>query len=147
MQIQSHTTPLSFITKYLFLFLLGGFAYFYLEILYRGYSHYSMILCGGFSFIFCGCLNQFTRFRMPVFIQMLLSALIITTLEFITGYIFNIRLGMHVWDYSSMPYNFMGQICLTFSLLWLILSLVCIFLDDFIRWKIFDEKKPHYKWF
>lgn len=131
--------------KYLFLFLVGGFTYFYMEILYRGYSHFSMIICGGFALILCGSLNQSSRFHPSLVTQVFLSMLIITALEFITGYIVNIRLGLHVWDYSQMPYNFMGQICLAFSLLWLVLSPACIFIDDLIRWIIFDENRPHYK--
>ena len=132
--------------KYLFLFLVGGFTYFYIEIIYRGYSHFSMIICGGLAILLCGGLNQLTHFQLSLIAQMLLSSFIITGLEFITGYIVNIRLGLNVWDYSDMPYNLYGQICLSFSLLWLLLSLPCIFLDDLIRWKIFDEKKPLYRW-
>lgn len=131
--------------KYLFLFLVGGFSYFYIEIIYRGYSHFSMIICGGLAIILCGSLNQLTHFKLSLIMQMILSTFIITGLEFITGYIVNIRLQLGVWDYSDMPYNLYGQICLSFSCIWLLLSLLCIFLDDFIRWKIFDEKKPEYR--
>ena len=133
--------------KYLFLLLLGGFSYFYIEILFRGFCHFSMIICDGLAFIFCGLLNQSTHFKFSLITQMILSMLIITTLEFITGYIVNMKLHWNVWDYSDMPYNWYGQICLAYSLIWLILSLVCIFVDDFVRWKIFDEEKAHYKWF
>lgn len=132
--------------KYLFLFLLGGFTYFYIEIIYRGYSHFSMIICGGLALILCGSLNQLTHFKMSVITQMILSSMIITGLEFVTGYIVNIRLSLNVWDYSGMPYNFYGQVCLAFSCIWLLLSLLCIFVDDFVRWKIFDEEKAAYRW-
>jgi len=133
--------------KYLFLFLLGGFTYFYIEILFRGYSHFSMIICGGLAFIFCGLINQLCTFKISIITQMLLSSIIITVLEFITGYIVNIQLGWNVWDYSGLPYNLYGQICLAYSFIWMILSLVCIFMDDLIRWKLFDEKKMEYTWF
>lgn len=135
------------IYKYTFLFLVGGFSYFYMEILFRGFSHFSMIICGGLAFILCGLINQLMHFRVSIIIQMILSTLIITGLEFITGYIVNIRLGWNVWDYSGMPYNLYGQICLAYSMIWLLLSLVCIFVDDLIRWKIFDEEKATYRWF
>lgn len=138
-------TPILF--KYLFLFLIGGFSYFYIEILYRGHSHFSMILCGGLAFIGCGMLNQVFPARFSFLTQMILSCIIITILEFLTGYIVNIKLGLAVWDYSNMPYNLYGQICLAFSIIWLVLSAVCIFMDDLIRWKIFDEEKMEYRWF
>ncbi|MDE5778527.1 MAG: hypothetical protein K2I10_08530, partial [Lachnospiraceae bacterium] len=71
--------------KYLFLFLVGGFSYFYIEILFRGYSHFSMIICGGLAFIFCGLINQLTHFRISLISQMIISMFIITGLDFITG--------------------------------------------------------------
>ena len=145
---EQQNIPLSAtVLKYLFLFLLGGFAYFYIEIMFRGFSHFSMIICGGLAFVLCGALNQIAHFRISLITQRLCSALIITALEFITGYIVNIKLGWDVWDYSGMPYNLYGQICLAYSLIWLVLSLACIFLDDLVRWKIFDEEKPRYQVF
>ncbi len=140
-------TLMPIIAKYLFLFLLGGFAYFYIEIIFRGYSHFSMIICGGLAFVFCGMLNQVVPIHLSIITQMILSSIIITTLEFFTGYIVNIQLGWNVWDYSELPYNLYGQICLIYSFIWLVLSLVCILVDDLVRWKIFDEQKVTYKWF
>ena len=135
------------IMKYIFLFIIGGFSYFYLEILFRGFSHFSMIICGGLAFVLCGALNQFAHFNISIITQMLLSAIIITLLELATGYIVNIKLRWNVWDYSSLPYNFHGQICAAYSFIWMLLSIVCIITDDLIRWKIFDEAKPHYRFF
>lgn len=131
--------------KYLFLFIAGGFTYFYIEIYYRGFSHYSMIICAGLAFVICGRLGNLFAKRMSFVSQMLLSCLIITILEFITGFIVNVKLGMQVWDYSGLPYNFMGQICLFYSMLWLVLSIICILTHDFICWLIFDEEKPSYR--
>ena len=133
------------ILKYIFLFLIGGFSYFYIEILFRGYSHFSMIICGGLALILCGMINQISNFRISLITQMLISTCIITLLEFITGYIVNIKLHLHIWDYSKLPFNLYGQICPAFSLIWMLASLLCIFMDDIIRWTIFDEDKPHYK--
>ena len=110
MNIQNNRHPFSFhLYKYLFLFLVGGFTYFYIEILFRGYSHFSMIICGGLAFILCGAINQLMHFRISLVSQMILSSIIITGLEFVTGYLVNIRLHWNVWDYSKMPYNLHGQ--------------------------------------
>lgn len=116
-----------------------------MEIAFRGYSHVSMIICGGLSFILSGALNQWSHFEMSLISQMFLSMMIITALEFATGLIVNVWLGLNVWDYSGMPYQFMGQICLLYSVLWMGLSLLCIIVDDLVRWKIFKEEKPRYK--
>ncbi len=76
---------------------------------------------------------------------MVLSSLIITALEFTTGLIVNVWLKMDIWDYSNLPYNFMGQICLFYSFLWFLVSSVAIVMDDYLRYKLFQEEKPHYK--
>ena len=76
---------------------------------------------------------------------MLIGGTIITILEFITGCIVNLWLGWNIWDYSELPYNLLGQISLFSSIGWVGLSLVGILLDDFIRWKWFNEEKPRYK--
>ena len=131
--------------KYLFLFFVGGCAYYLLEILLRGYSHYSMFLLGWTCFIVCGLLNESVRFHLSLLSQMFLSSLIITGLEFMTGCIVNLWLGWHIWDYSKLPFNFKGQICLHFSVIWFFLSLVAILLDDYLRYRFFGEEKMHYK--
>lgn len=92
----------------------------------------------------CGALNQIFP-HMKVSVQMLLSGGIITLLEFVTGYIVNIQLNIGVWDYSYLPYNFMGQICLPYSILWIFLSLVIIFVDDGIRCFLYGEAIPEYR--
>lgn len=132
--------------KYLTLFLTGGMIYYYMEIFTRGYSHYSMIICGGLAMICCGGLNQIFC-SMSILSQMVLSALIITVLEFITGYIVNIIFDIGVWSYYYLPYNFMGQVCLIYSILWMFLSLLIIFVDDGIRHFLYGEKFPVYRWF
>ena len=135
------------IEKYLFLFLLGGAAYYYLEIITRGYSHYSMFLLGGACFILCGLLNESSVIQIGLIWQMFLSAAIITALEFITGMIVNVWLHWNVWDYSKIPHNYKGQICLRFAVVWFFLSAIAIFADDYIRYWLFSEEKPHYKIF
>lgn len=130
--------------KYIFLFFVGGAAYFYLEILYRGFSHISMFLCGGLAFVLIGSINQVIKRPVSILAQMVIGSIIITLLEFIFGIVVNIIMKLNVWDYSTMPYNVMGQICLAYSNLWFLLSLVCIFLDDFLRTRLFGEKIPKY---
>ena len=94
------------IEKYTILFAIGGMAYFLLEVLVRGYSHYSMFLCGGACFLCCGLLNENVKIKISFISQMVLSSVIITVLELITGFIVNVWLKMDIWDYSHLPYNF-----------------------------------------
>ena len=134
------------IKKYEFLFFVGATIYVIIEKLYRGYSHWTMFLLGGICFIALGLINEVLPWDMPLLLQMFIGGMIITVLEFITGCIVNLWLGWDVWDYSELPFNLWGQISLFSSIVWVGLSLVGIVLDDFIRWKFFDEEKPHYRW-
>lgn len=123
---------------------IGGLIYVLLEVLFRGYSHWTMFLLGGLCFSIIGKFNEHIPWETPIQLQMLLGGAVITALELFVGIFVNIIFKLHLWDYSNLPFNFMGQICLYFSLLWCLLSLVIIFLDDYLRWKIFKEEIPHY---
>ena len=130
--------------RYILLFLLGGFSYCIIEILSRGYSHISMLIAGGLCFVLIGNLNR-KRKDMSLVGQMFLSAFIITGIELVTGLIVNVWLELEVWDYSDLPYNFMGQICLLYTNVWFFLSVLGILLDDYTRYFLMGEEKPHYK--
>ena len=88
------------------LFSIGAVGYGLIEIIWRGYTHWSMLGAGGICFVFFGTF--------------------VTGIEFIFGVVFNIILKKNVWDYSKMPMNIGGQICMPYSCLWVLLSLVCI---------------------
>lgn len=134
------------IIKYLILGIIGGFTYVLIELLYRGHSHWSMFAVSAVSFILIGLINEFISWDMELWKQMLIGSGIITILEFISGYILNIKLGWHIWDYSNVPFNILGQICLPFSIVWFFISLIAIIADDYLRYWLFGEEKPHYKW-
>lgn len=46
------------------------------------------------------------------------SAVLTSLLELITGYVLERFFGDKWWDYSKMPFNIRGYICLPFSILW-----------------------------
>ncbi|CDB14684.1 predicted membrane protein [Clostridium sp. CAG:221] len=121
------------------LFFIYGFMYYIIEVLYRGYSHWSMFFLGGLCGVIIGLLNEKNK-TISVLKQGIYGALIVTILEFIIGYIVNILLGWNIWDYSNVPFNFLGQICLPFTIIWFILSVFCIYLDDFLREKLFKSE-------
>ena len=135
------------ILKFLILFVFGGAVYFLIEILWRGYSHWTMFLLGGLCFVIVGAINNFIPWEMKFEKQMAIGAIIITILEFIVGVVVNLILKWNIWDYSMLPFNILGQICIPFSTIWYFLSIIGICLDDFLRWKLFNEEKPRYKIF
>lgn len=136
---------LNTILKYFTLFLIGGITYYFIEIAYRGYSHYSMVIVGGLCFILIGSLNEFSNKEMPLLFQMLLSVLIVDVVELISGIIINRVFLLNVWDYSGLRFNFLGQISLNSSIAWFFLSFIAIYMDDLLRSLIYKEEKHKYR--
>lgn len=134
------------VLKHSLLFLIGGSIYLLIEVAFRGHTHWTMLFVGGASFVLCGLINEIFSWEMLIELQMLICALIITAVEFVSGCILNLWLGMRVWDYSTIPFNVLGQICLPFTTAWYFLSLVAIVLDDYLRYWLFHEEKPRYVW-
>ena len=114
-------------------FFLGGSSYYFLEIAFRGYSHYSMFIAGGLSLmainILCCTSNKFKDKN--VILKAIIGGFLITIIEFIVGIVFNVFLNKEIWDYTEMPLNLLGQICLPFSIVWIILSFPAIFVCTF----------------
>ena len=131
--------------KYFTLFLIGGITYYFIEIAYRGYSHVSMVIVGGLCFILIGSINEFSNKDIPLLLQMLISVLLVDIVELISGIIINRILLVNVWDYSGLRFNFLGQISLNSSIAWFFLSLLAIYVDDLLRYIIYKEEKPKYK--
>jgi len=137
------------VTEFGVMLCVGWVVYYMIEISWRGHSHWTMGLLGGICLVLIGAINNTTVFKRLGIIQQALigSFLIITPLELLAGIILNMWLGLGIWDYSGLPFNIMGQISLLFSLLWIPLAVVAIFLDDWLRYVLFDTPKPGYKLF
>lgn len=131
--------------KCLVLFCIGGLVYICIELLYRGRTHISMFFVGGFCSFNIGLINEVIPWEMPLVLQSIIGSCIVTATELATGIVLNRWLQLGVWDYSNMRFNFMGQICLEFSLLWVLASLFWIICDDYLRYWLFGEQKPRYR--
>ena len=137
----------NYLFKYFILFLIGGFLYYTIEILWRGYAHWTMFILGGICFIFAGIQNEYTSWEEPLWKQVIKVDGFVLIAEFITGCILNLWLGLNIWDYSNLKFNILGQSSLLFAVLFLPLCLIAIVLDDYIRYWFFKEEKPRYKLF
>ena len=112
-----------------FLMILGSTGYPIVEWQWRGWTHWSMALAGGICFGLLGQISaqmQHRRFA----VRCAAGTAAIIGVEFIFGCIFNIGMGMHVWDYSEEAYNIAGQICAKYSFLWLLSSIPLMKLID-----------------
>lgn len=133
---------IEFIKKEFFIFLVMGCIYTNIELICRGYTHPSMLIVGGLSGMLIGLINDISPNK-RLYVQCFISMIIVTCLEFISGYILNIKMGLDIWDYSGLKFNFMGQISLVFSIFWFFLSIIAIWLDDYLRYKFYGDKKPN----
>lgn len=124
--------------------LIGGLCYGAVEVLWRGYTHWTMLVLGGALFVLLGGLNEWLTWDMPLALQALLGAVVVTAAEFLAGLILNLWLGLDIWDYSGMWGNVLGQICPAYSALWVLLSAVAIVLDDWLRYWLWGEERPYY---
>lgn len=78
-----------------------------------------MFLAGGTCLLLIGSLEE-AKPKLPYPFRIFTGAGIITTVELAAGLLFN--RSYKVWDYRKVPFNFLGQICLPFCLLWVPVS-------------------------
>lgn len=104
------------ILKHTILFYIGGMAYMFLEFAWRGRSHGTMFILGGLCFLVLGQLARWLPVK-NLAIKGLAGTAAVTALELATGLAVNRE--YQIWDYRQMPFQFQGQICLPYSLLWI----------------------------
>lgn len=121
------------------MFLFGGITYGLVEVMWRGYTHWSMALAGGVCFLLINRLNRWLTGRVSYLTRCIFAALAVTAVELVAGVILNLWLGLGVWDYSSMPFNLWGQICLPYTLLWIGLMTVAVWLEQALRFRLCAE--------
>lgn len=117
-------------------FLVYSFIGFILE------TGFSLVVTGGFvskkCFVFSllcpvygigalsiiGATKPFQESRVVTFI---IGAITATVVEYVVDYLYEHLFSMHIWNYSSMPFNLNGRVCLLFSFFWGILSLLLVY--------------------
>ena len=129
------------------MFVVGYCVYIAMEVTARGNSYALMGVVGGLSLIFCGCLNDEISWDIPLFHQAILGGIIITSMEYITGWIDRMYLGWRMWDYSNMIlHDPLGIVCVPFFLLWCVLAVVAVLVDDSISYYVYHSSvQPYYR--
>ena len=120
----AHNKKGGFMSKFI-IFLTGAFGYGLIEILWRGRTHFSMLLAGGVCFCGFAYLGQKLK-RFNMLIKAVAGSAFVTFVELVFGIFFNLILKQNVWNYSARAFNFKGQICLLYSLYWAVLSVIFI---------------------
>jgi hypothetical protein len=108
------------------IFWMGGIGYGLIEVLWRGRTHWSMVLTGGACLLAICCVNKRLAAK-NIFLRSAACAAAVTAVEFAVGVLVNLWWGMNVWDYGGMRGNVLGQICPLYSFLWFLLCIpICI---------------------
>ena len=123
--------------EYSFVYCFGAVLYSAIEIAFRGFTHWTMMLTGGLAYLLIYITNLKIKTK-NLFVRCLSGCAIITGLELIVGCIVNRKLHMGVWDYSGRPGQILGQICPLFSFLWFLLSFPAMLLTFFMKAKLFS---------
>ena len=124
------------IGEYGFAFLMGFFLYTMMEIMGRGYTHWTMGIAAGVTMSVLYHMED--RLSASRLTRALLGGLFVTAAEFTVGVFDNIIMGWQVWDYSGLRFQLFGQVSLLFSLLWCVLCYFAVGFCDRI-WLLFHE--------
>lgn len=127
------------IREYTAVYTIGSLCYSAVEVLWRGFTHWTMAIAGGICFLLLYLLNLKLG-RCSMFKKCFFGAAIITGVEFVVGCVVNLFLDWKVWDYSNMPFHLLGQVCLLFSGLWFLLCIPGLMLASLLRRRIFRHR-------
>ena len=111
---------------------LGAGLYGGIEILWRGSTHWTMLLTGGACLSGLYGVNHLLQGR-NLFAKCGVGCALITGTEFGVGCLVNRLLHWNVWSYASQPLNLLGQICPLFSFFWFLLCIPAFFLCEGVR--------------
>lgn len=129
------------------IFMISGLIYVMLEILWRGYSHWTMFVCAGVcGIVMMGINDGLLKFDTDFRIQVVVSAFLCTTAELIFGLIFNS--DFTIWDYRDMIgtiHCLNDQINIFFILIWGIISVFGLPFLDWMQWKLGLGPRPYYR--
>ncbi len=118
------------------IFIFGAINYMAMEILWRGHTHWTMAVAGGLCAMLIYVFNLEFH-NMHWIYKCLTGAVIITSVELVTGLIVNMTLKWDVWDYSDRAFNFLGQICPLYFALWFLLCIPVFKLFDYFQTRLF----------
>ena len=131
--------------EYFSLWGIGGALYYSFEVIFRGYSHISMFILGGFCMMFFAFQGRSSNWKEPLWKQVLRCSIFVTAGEFITGIIVNKWLHLKVWDYSDQPFQLWGQICLPFAIIFSGLCTLGIIGSGYFLHIFFNEELPKFR--
>ncbi len=131
--------------KYIFIGLFSSFVYCSVEILFRGWTHWTMALLAFIVGIILSIINdEILEYDDYFELQVLFGTCVCIVFEGIFGLLFN--QDFKIWDYRNLPYTFFfKQLNLIFCGAWMIITAFGIPLLDWLQYKLKIAPKPYYR--
>ena len=128
-------TELYFIALYFFVY---GFLGWCTEVAFAAWKEHRFVNRGFLNGPICPVygigvtlvVHFLSPYRSNLIILYITSTILVTALEWLTGFILERVFHNKWWDYSNMPLNLNGYVCLLFSLIW---GVACVLIVDFIH--------------
>lgn len=124
---------------------LGGALYGLLELVWRGHTHWTMILLAALLCIPLDLANEHMPWELPLWEQAVFGGMVITAAELLAGLILNLWLGLGIWDYSGLWGSILGQVCPQYAALWCLLAGPVIVAFDWLDHWFCGGKRPRYR--
>jgi uncharacterized membrane protein/HD superfamily phosphodiesterase len=69
---------------------------------------------------------EFLIHSWPLPIKLIVYGIVLTVIEYFTGFIFEKAFKLKLWDYSDNKFNVQGRVCLLYSILWAVMATIFI---------------------
>lgn len=125
-------TELYFLTQYFFIYAFLGWC---TEVAFAAWKEHRFVnrgflngpICPVYGFGVAAVVQFLTPVKENLVLLYITSVLLVTFIEWLTGFILEKVFHNKWWDYSNMPFNIQGYVCLPFSLIW---GVACVFIVD-----------------
>lgn len=124
--------------EFAWIFLIYGFVGWCTEVIFAAVNSGKFVnrgflngpICPIYGFGILAVVRLLKPFGNNILLLFVGSVLITSALEYITGFLLEKLFHQKWWDYSDVPFNIQGYVCLKFSLLW---GLACMFIVKIIH--------------
>ncbi len=123
------------IPQIIILFAAYAFIGWTIEVVYRSFTQRQLINAGflfgpfipiyGFGAAFI-ILLDFIIHNWPLPVKLVVYGIILTAIEYSTGFLFEKIFQLKLWDYSNNKFNLHGRVCLLFSAFWTVMALAFV---------------------
>lgn len=96
---------------HIFRWFCGGVIFCALQLLLAGNCHWTDLAVFSLLCIPLDAVNERMPWTFPLWLQAVLGGMVLIVSQLAAGLVFNVWLGLELWDYTSLPGNLLGQIC------------------------------------